>query len=77
MINSQCFLYVIIRIRQYKKKPVNKLLKPELQLHITNNKKYKMEIIYNNTISVKKIISQLLGLYYLVSWKNYLKDKNI
>lgn len=42
-----------------------------------NEEEYKVEIIYNSAVYVKKSESgHLLGLYYLVSWKNYLKEKN-
>ena len=50
------------------------------KLDIINNdsSKYKIEAIYNNGIYAKKLkISYLLEIYYQISWKNYLKEKNI
>lgn len=41
------------------------------------NKKYKIKVLKDNTIYVRKIVKTLLSeLYYLISYKNYLKDKN-
>ena len=42
-----------------------------------NSKKYKVKVIQNSTIYIKKFKSSyLLKLYYLVFWKSYLKKKN-
>ena len=38
---------------------------------------YKMEAICDNTVYAKESASHLPGLYYLVSWKGYLKEENI
>lgn len=53
--------------------------KNAIKLDTSNdNKKYKVKAIYNKVIYAKKLKSKhLSGLYYLVSWKNYLKIKNI
>lgn len=42
-----------------------------------NNRKYKVEIISNSTIYVIKSNGYLRELYYLVLWKDYLKEENI
>lgn len=49
-----------------KKKQVNKLLKLKPEIKAKNDNKYKVKAIYNSKIHVKKIIGQILGLYYLV-----------
>ena len=42
-----------------------------------NNEEYKVEGICNSTVYAKESeVGQLLGLYYLVSWKSYLKDES-
>lgn len=42
-----------------------------------NNEKYKVENICNSTVYTRKSkMGYLLCLYYLVSWKSYLKNKN-
>lgn len=40
-----------------------------------NNKKYKVKAIMNSVVYGKKINNQIQGLYYLVLWKSYLKEK--
>lgn len=58
-----------------RKKRVNKLLKIEPELDVEKNNKYKVEIINNSDIYINKAAEdQLLGLYYLISWKDYLED---
>lgn len=55
--------YDIIR-----KEQVNELLNLKLELNIRREKEYKVEAIKNSTIYITKtIVSQLSGLYYLVS----------
>lgn len=49
---------------------------PKLKFNISNNKKYKIEIIKNSAIYTKKAKRYLLELYYLVFYKNYLENKN-
>ncbi len=39
--------------------------------------KYKVKVINNSIIYRKEVKNQLLGLYYLVLWKNYLEKKSI
>ena len=42
-----------------------------------NNKECKMESICNSVVYTRELeTGYLLGLYYLVSWKDYLKDEN-
>ena len=42
-----------------------------------DNKEYEIESISNSTVYVRKLeAGHLPGLYYLVSWKYYLKDKS-
>ena len=42
-----------------------------------NSKEYKVKAIWNNIIYTKKLKSgQLAGLYYLITWKGYPKEKN-
>lgn len=43
-----------------------------------NSKEYKVETIWDSAVYTKKSeLNYLLGIYYLVFWKNYLKKKNI
>ena len=43
----------------------------------SNDKKYKMERICDSAVYAKKLATgHLLGLYYLVLWKNYPKEEN-
>lgn len=58
------------------KRQINKLLKLKLKLDIKVNIKYKIKIINNSAIYITKTIYQVLRLYYLISWKDYLEDKN-
>lgn len=48
-----------------------------LEFETSNNKKYKVEAIWDSVVYVKKVDRYLLELYYLVVWKGYLEDKNI
>lgn len=41
-----------------------------------NKKEFKIEEIWDNVIYAKESKGHLLGLYYLILWKNYLKKKN-
>ena len=56
---------------------MNKLF-PELEpeFDANDNKKFKVEVIRDNTIYANKAKRYLSGLYYLISWKGYLKEKN-
>ena len=40
-----------------------------------NNKEYKMEAIRDSAVYAKEVDGYLLGLYYLVAWKGYPKEK--
>ena len=47
-----------------------------MKLDIGNNsRKYKVKTICNSMVYIKKSVGYLLGLYYLIFWKNYLKKK--
>lgn len=56
-----------------KKRRINEFL-PEFET--SNNKKYEIKTIPNHTIYVKKADGHILGLYYLVLWKDCPKEKN-
>ena len=59
-----------------KKEQIDKRV-TELELKAGNNKEYKVEAIWNNTVYTSKLESgHLPGLYYLVAWKGYPKEKN-
>ncbi len=60
-----------------RKRQVNKLLEPKKKFEARDNKKYKVELILDGAVYSKEVESQMPGLYYLVSWKSYLKEKNI
>ena len=55
---------------------MNKFLQV-LELEAGNNKEHKIEAIRDNAVYAKKINGHLLGLYYLIAWKNYSEEKNI
>lgn len=40
------------------------------------SKKYEVEIIRDSVVYARETKSHLLGLYYLISWKGYLKEEN-
>lgn len=64
-----CLIYITARIWYNKKRQVNKankLLKLKKDPDIRDNKKYKIETICDSKIYAKKVLSQLLKLYYLV-----------
>ena len=69
-------VFYILLLKQdiTKKKRVWKVL----ELNASNNsKEYKMEVIWDIAVYANKSESgYLLGLYYLVAWKNYLKTNN-
>ena len=48
---------------------------PEFELG--NDKKYKVEAIQDSAVYAKEADGHLPGLYYLVTWKGYLEEKNI
>lgn len=47
-----------------------------LEFETGDNKEYKREDIQNNIVYAKKADGYLLGLYYLIIWKDYPKRKN-
>ena len=58
-----------------KKEQVEKI--PELDANNDNSKKYKVETIWDSAVYINKLKSyHLPGLYYLVIWKSYFKEKN-
>lgn len=59
-----------------KKGQINKLLKPQQELDLENNKKYAKDVICNSKIYIKERAGQLPELYYLIFWKIYLKLEN-
>lgn len=60
-----------------KKEQINKLLEIESEFNIEKNKEYKVKAICNSKVYTKKTVGQLLGLYCLVSWKDYTDEKSI
>ena len=59
-----------------KKERVDKRVK-ELELEAGNSKEYEVEAIWDSAVYASKSESgQLLGLYYLIAWKRYPKEKN-
>lgn len=70
------FPYVPARTRHYRKEQVDKNIK-EIDFNVGNNKgkKYKIEAIWDNAIYTWESMNYLSRLYYLDSWKNYLKKR--
>ena len=49
----------------------------QLEFEAGDDKEYEVDSIWNSTVYAKKSTTgQLLGLYYLVSWKDYLEEEN-
>ena len=48
----------------------------ELDFEAGDSKKYKVEAIWDSAVYARKLEGHLLGLYYLVAWKGYLKEEN-
>ena len=46
------------------------------KFEIDNDNEYKIEANQDSVVYTKKTGGHLLGLYYLVTWKSYLKEKN-
>lgn len=60
-----------------KKGQVNKATsKLEFKNDGNNRKKYKVEVICNNTIYIRESENYLPGLYYLMAWKGYIEEEN-
>ena len=49
----------------------------QLEFIVNNNKKYEINDIGNSTFYARESAKQIPGLYYLVLWKGYFKEKNI
>lgn len=71
--NSWCFFNVIIKKNTIRKKPV---IKQELKLKLSNNKKYKIQRSRSGKIYTKKLTSKPLDLYYIIIKKSYKRQKN-
>lgn len=49
-----------------------------IEFKVKDKKKYKIKDIWNNAVYTKEFkANHLSGFYYLIFWKNYIKDKNI
>lgn len=46
------------------------------KFEVNNNKKYEMKTIYESAVYTKVTDGHLQRLYYLVAWKDYLKEEN-
>ena len=49
----------------------------QLAFEAGNNKKYKVDGIWDSTVYVKESAGQISRFYYLVSWKSYHEEENI
>ena len=56
-----------------KKRQVNDM---QLKFKAGDNKEYKVDSIWDSAVYAKESAGQLLGLYYLVSWKSYPEEEN-
>lgn len=52
------------------------LAKSEKEFEYKDNKKYKVKATIDSAVYNKEVNNQILGIYYLVLWKNYLEKKN-
>lgn len=60
-----------------KKRQIDKnVSQKKFYIHNNENKEYKVEAIYNNAVFGNKSESHLFKLYYMISWKRYLIEKN-
>ena len=60
-----------------RKEQINKLFpEPEPEFDAGNNKKYEVKVIIDSAVYTKEAERYLPGLYYLVSWKGYAKEKS-
>ena len=71
-------IYIIFHLLLLKQNTTKKgqVNNTQLEFEAGDNKKYKVEDIQDSTVYAKESTEQLLGLYYLVLWKGYLKKKN-
>ena len=70
-MSEKCRIHNIFHVSLLEKNTIRNKYVNDKQLNFKikadNNKKYKVENIYNSTVFIKKLIKgQLLGLYYLV-----------
>ena len=58
---------------------IKALLEPEkdLEFEARSYKEYEVEVIINSTVYSQQANNQISSLYYLILWKNYLKEENI
>ena len=47
-----------------------------LKFELGDKKKYEVEVIRDSVVYAKKVDEHLSGLYYLIAWKGYPKEKN-
>lgn len=52
-------------------------IKQKYEFNSNDNTKYNIKVICDYKMYINKVAAKLLGLYYLISWKNYNKFKNI
>ena len=68
----------LVKQNTTKKGQINELFpEPEPGFDASNNKKYKVEAIKESTVYTKEAERHLPGLYYLISWKDYLEKKTL
>ena len=48
----------------------------KLEFEVSNNKKYKIDGIYDSAVYARESVGQLPGLYYLILQKDYSEEKN-
>ena len=48
----------------------------QLEFESGNDKEYEIDDIWDSAVYARKSARQLLGLYYLVSWKSYPEEEN-
>ena len=61
--------------RYHKEERVNNM-QLDFEFQASNNKKYEVDSIWDSAVYARQLAEQLPGLYYLVSWKSYLKEEN-
>ena len=49
----------------------------QLEFEAGDNKEYEVDGIWDSAVFARESVGQLPRLYYLVSWKGYLEEKNI
>ena len=48
----------------------------DFEFEVSDNKEYEFDGIWDTAIYAKELAGQLLGLYFLILWKGYSKEKN-